>query len=182
MANHMLSSTHPVNFSFFRKGNQYYFGAVHGELDYYFFVGDHVAHVLNELTQLTGRTLLKPKYVFGYHQGGYGPSYNNKWSLLQVALQYREAKIPCDGMHVDVDFQNNYRTFTYSPTKFPNPKEFFNALHDWGYKVRGYILYELRLRDMFYTRYVLEKGSNFTTKSLAAKTPNFRYHLKTCLL
>lgn len=118
-------------------GNKYYFGALHGELDYYFFVGDHVAHVLNELTQLTGRTHLKPKYVFGYHQGGYGPSYNNKWSLLQVALQYREAKIPCDGMHVDVDFQNNYRTFTHSPTKFPNPKEFFNALHDWGYKVEN---------------------------------------------
>ena len=118
-------------------GDKYYFGALHGELDYYFFVGDHVAHVLNELTQLTGRTHLKPKYVFGYHQGGYGPSYNNKWSLLQVALQYREAKIPCDGMHVDVDFQNNYRTFTHSPTKFPNPKEFFNALHDWGYKVEN---------------------------------------------
>ena len=120
------------------KGNQYYFGALHGELDYYLFVGEHVAQVLNELTQLTGRTLLKPKYVFGYHQGGYGPNYNNKWSLMQVALQYREAKIPCDGMHVDVDFQNNYRTFTHSPTKFPNPKEFFNALHDWGYKVRGH--------------------------------------------
>lgn len=94
-----------------------------------------MAQVLNELTQLTGRTHLKPKYVFGYHQGGYGPCYNNKWSLLQVALQYREAKIPCDGMHVDVDFQNNYRTFTYSPKKFPNPKEFFRSLHDWGYKV-----------------------------------------------
>ena len=128
-------------------------------MDYYFFVGDHVAHVLNELTQLTGRTLLKPKYIFGYHQGGYGPNYNNKWSLMQVALQYREAKIPCDGMHVDVDFQNNYRTFTHSPTKFPNPKEFFSALHDWGYKVKGYILHELVLRNMFHSRNGLEEGS-----------------------
>lgn len=118
-----------------RQGDKYYFGALHGELDYYFFAGDHVAQVLNEFTQLTGRTLLKPKYVFGYHQGGYGPNYNNKWSLLQVALKYREAKIPCDGMHVDVDFQNNYRTFTHSPKKFPNPTAFFASLHDWGYKV-----------------------------------------------
>ncbi len=130
-----LNVIHLCQFSSLLKGNQYYFGAVRGELDYYFFVGDHVAHVLNELTQLTGRPLLKPKYVFGYHQGGYGPNYNDKSSVLQVARQYREAKIPCDGMHVDVDFQNNYRTFTHSPTKFPNPKEFFSALHDSGYKV-----------------------------------------------
>ena len=89
----------------FRQGDQYYFGALHGELDYYFFAGNHVAEVLNEFTQLTGRTQLKPKHVFGYHQGGYGPSYNTKWKIMEVALKYRQWKIPIDGLHVDVDFQ-----------------------------------------------------------------------------
>ena len=89
----------------FRQGDQYYFGALHGELDYYFFAGNHVAEVLNEFTQLTGRTRLKPKYVFGYHQGGYGPNYNTKWKLMEVGLKYRQWKIPIDGLHVDVDFQ-----------------------------------------------------------------------------
>ena len=112
----------------------YYFGALHGELDYYFFAGDNVAEVLKEFTQLTGRTRLKPKYVFGYHQGGYGPNYNTKWKLLEVALEYRQWKIPIDGLHVDVDLQDNYRTFTHSKEKFPNPKGMFDALHDWGFK------------------------------------------------
>ena len=114
----------------FRQGNQYYFGALHGELDYYFFAGRHLVEVLSEFIQLTGRTRLKPKYVFGYHQGGYGPSYNTKWKLLEVALKYRQWKIPIDGLHVDVDLQNNYRTFTHSKSKFPDPKEMFDALHD----------------------------------------------------
>ena len=70
-----------------RQEDQYYFGALHGELDYYFFAADHVAGVLNEFTQLTGRTKVKPKYVFGYHQGGYGPNYNTKWKLMEVALK-----------------------------------------------------------------------------------------------
>lgn len=118
-----------------RQGDQYYFGALHGELDYYFFAGNHVAEVLNEFTQLTGRTKLKPKYVFGYHQGGYGWNYNNKWKLMEVALKYRQWKIPIDGIHVDVDLQDNYRTFTHSKKKFPNPKEMFAALHDWGFKM-----------------------------------------------
>ena len=117
-----------------RLQDRYYFGALHGELDYYFFAGDHVAEVLNEFTQLTGRTRLKPKHVFGYHQGGYGPKYNTKWALMDVALKYRQWKIPIDGLHVDVDLQDNYRTFTHSKEKFPDPKGMFDALHNWGFK------------------------------------------------
>ena len=133
-ANGILIDNTSQTFVNFRQGDQYYFGALHGELDYYFFAGKHVAEVLDEFTQLTGRTQPKPKYVFGYHQGGYGPNYNTKWKLLEVALKYRQWKIPIDGLHVDVDFQDNYRTFTHSKKKFPDPKEMFDALHDWGYK------------------------------------------------
>ena len=133
-ANGILIDNTSQTFVNFRQGDQYYFGALHGELDYYFFAGKHVAEVLNEFTQLTGRTQPKPKYVFGYHQGGYGPNYNTKWKLLEVALKYRQWKIPIDGLHVDVDLQDNYRTFTHSKKKFPDPKEMFDALHDWGYK------------------------------------------------
>lgn len=133
-ANGILLDNTSQTFVNFRQGDQYYFGALYGELDYYFFAGDHVAEVLNEFTQLTGRTQLKPKHVFGYQQGGYGPNYNEKWKLLEVALKYRQWKIPIDGLHVDVDIQDNYRTFTHSKIKFPNPKEMFDALHDWGFK------------------------------------------------
>ncbi|KAK3739019.1 hypothetical protein QZH41_010476, partial [Actinostola sp. cb2023] len=122
-------------FANLNQGDQYYIGAIHGELDYYFFASDHVAGVLKEFTQLTGRTKLKPKYIFGYHQGGYGWNYNTKWKLMDVALTYRQWKIPIDGLHVDVDLQDNYRTFTHSKKNFPNPKEMFAALHDWGFKV-----------------------------------------------
>ena len=104
-ANGILVDNTSQTFINFRQGDQYYFGALHGELDYYFFAGDHVAEVLSEFTQLTGRTQLKPKHVFGYHQGGYGPNYNEKWKLMEVALKYRQWRIPIDGLHVDVDLQ-----------------------------------------------------------------------------
>ena len=117
-----------------RLEGRYYLGALYGELDYYFFAGNHVAEVLNEFTQLTGRTRMKPKYVFGYHQGGYGPHYNTKWKLMEIALKYRQWKIPIDGLHIDVDLQDNYRTFTHSREKFPDPKGMFDTLHTWGYK------------------------------------------------
>ncbi|MEI6947541.1 TIM-barrel domain-containing protein [Paraflavisolibacter sp. H34] len=118
---------------------KYYFGALYGELDYYVLVGTEnsssanvVADVLNQYTVLTGRAAFPPKYAFGYQQGCYG--YYDEKKLTAAAQSFRDAKVPIDGLHIDVDFQNNYRTFTISPNKFPNPKEMFDALHAQGFK------------------------------------------------
>ena len=51
---------------------KYYFGALFGELDYYFMFGEDVPAVLKQYSALTGRCPMPPRYVFGYHQGAYG--------------------------------------------------------------------------------------------------------------
>ena len=112
---------------------KYYFGALYGDLDYYFMLGTSgVGDVVAQYTTLTGRAPMPPKYVFGYHQGGYG--YYDRYKLAEVANAYRAARIPCDGLHIDVDFQNNYRTFTSSTMKFPNVAEMMSDLHGIGFK------------------------------------------------
>jgi alpha-glucosidase len=112
---------------------KYYLGAIYGELDYYFFGGDDVGDVLAQYTTLTGRSAMPPRYVFGLHQGAYG--YFDRYKLSIAANSYRSARIPCDGLHIDVDFQDNYRTFTHSEMKFPNAKELFDDLHQLGFKM-----------------------------------------------
>jgi alpha-glucosidase len=119
---------------------KYYFGALFNDFDVYFMVGESnpsnnfnpMRSVLNQYTSLTGRSALPPKYAFGYQQGGYG--YYNREILMKVAQDYRDNNIPIDGLHIDVDFQDNYRTFTSSPEKFPNPKQMFDELHGMGFK------------------------------------------------
>ncbi|MBX9257034.1 DUF4968 domain-containing protein [Desmonostoc muscorum CCALA 125] len=111
---------------------KYYFGALYGEMNYYFMAGDHSGEVLQQYTTLTGRSPMPPKYVFGFHQGGYG--YYSRYLLSIVANSYRAARIPIDGLHIDVDFQDNYRTFTHSELKFPNAREMFDSLHSMGFK------------------------------------------------
>ncbi|MBK8907014.1 MAG: DUF4968 domain-containing protein [Rhodospirillales bacterium] len=126
--------------SFFNVGsNDYsnmdgklYFGALFNDLDYYFMLGGAVVDVLDQYTTLTGRGPMPPKYVFGFHQGGYG--YYDRAHLEAVADAYRSNRIPCDGLHIDVDFQNNYRTFTHSEMKFPNAAEMMDGLHQKGFK------------------------------------------------
>ena len=116
----------------FQMAGKYYFGALFGDLDYYFMVGDGASDVLAQYTSLTGRPPMPPKYVFGYHQGAYG--YYNRATLEAVASQYRASAFPIDGLHIDVDFQNNYRTFTHSTIKFPDAKGMFDNLHTDGFK------------------------------------------------
>jgi alpha-glucosidase len=111
---------------------KYYFGALYGDLDYYFLYGADVPAVINQYTTLTGRPMFPPRYVFGYHQGCYG--YYDENILTQIAATYRSNQIPIDGLHIDVDFQDNYRTFTSSNLKFPNAQQMFAALHQQGFK------------------------------------------------
>jgi alpha-glucosidase len=112
---------------------KYYLGALYNELDTYFFAGSGIADILAQYTTLTGRAPMPPRYVFGFHQGAYG--YFDRYKLAAAANSYRAARIPCDGLHIDVDFQDNYRTFTHSEMKFPNTKELFDDLHGIGFKM-----------------------------------------------
>jgi alpha-glucosidase len=111
---------------------KFYFGALYGDMDYYFMAGGAVPDVLRQYTTLTGRAPMPPKYVFGFHQGGYG--YYDRGKVEGVASAYRNAQIPCDGLHIDVDFQDNYRTFTHSEIKFPNVAQMMDGLHANGFK------------------------------------------------
>ncbi|HLK66129.1 MAG TPA: TIM-barrel domain-containing protein [Bryobacteraceae bacterium] len=111
---------------------KYYFGALYGDLDYYFLYGSDAPAVIDEYTSLTGRPTLPPRYVFGFHQGCYG--YYDETILTGIAQTYRNAQIPIDGLHIDVDFQDNYRTFTSSNKKFPNAQQMFANLHQQGFK------------------------------------------------
>jgi alpha-glucosidase len=97
---------------------KYFFGALYGEMDYYFLAGDTTQDVLKQYSTLTGPAALAPMWALGYHQGCYG--YYNQAKVVGAIQSYRNAAIPIDGMHIDVDFQDNYRTFTASQMKFPS--------------------------------------------------------------
>ena len=112
---------------------KYYMGSLYNELDTYFFAGSTVPDILAQYTTLTGRAPMPPRYAFGFHQGAYG--YFDSDKLNAAANGYRAARIPCDGLHIDVDFQDNYRTFTHSEEKFPNTQQLFKNLHANGFKM-----------------------------------------------
>lgn len=89
---------------------------MYGDFDLGFFIGADSKEVLSKYTTVSGKARLKPKFVLGYHQGGYG--YEDTQSMLDVVNGYGDNDIPLDGLHVDVDVQNYYRTFTMNENKY----------------------------------------------------------------
>jgi len=112
--------------------SRYMLGTRFGDLDYYVFVGHTAADVVSRFTSLVGRSRLKPRYSLGYHQGCYG--YEDRKALEWAVDRYRANAIPLDGLHIDVDVQHNYETFTVNEERFPNPADMFARLRAQGVK------------------------------------------------
>ncbi|KAH7333765.1 glycosyl hydrolases family 31-domain-containing protein [Rhizoctonia solani] len=94
--------------------------------------GTSISDVITSYTSIVGRPLLKPRYVLGYHQGCYG--YDTPQKILDVVKAYRDADFPLDGLHLDIDIQRNYKTFTIDPEIFPAPDKLFHNLRKQGVK------------------------------------------------
>ena len=116
----------------YANSSRYMYGTRFGDLDYYFFLGQDAANIIDGFTSIVGRSRLKPRYALGYHQGCYG--YENRKALEWVVQKYRDYGIPFDGLHIDVDVQNKYQTFTINEQKFPDPKGMFAWLKEKGIK------------------------------------------------
>lgn len=102
------------------------------ELDYYIIYGPEPATILETYTKLTGRMPMPPKWALGYHQSRW--SYENEDWVRGIAEEMRDRRIPCDAIHLDIDYMRGYRVFTWSPQRFPNPKKLLGDLQQQGFK------------------------------------------------
>lgn len=103
-----------------------------GELDYYIIYGPEPANILSTYTQLTGRMPLPPRWALGYHQCRW--SYESETVVRLLAQEFRDHSIPCDVIHLDIDYMRGYRVFTWSSQRFPNPEKLIGDLAQAGFK------------------------------------------------
>ncbi|MEB3827710.1 glycoside hydrolase family 31 protein [Phormidium sp. CCY1219] len=101
------------------------------ELDYYIIYGPEPERILATYTELTGRMPMPPKWALGYHQCRW--SYDSQAEVLQLAREFRDRRIPCDVIHLDIDYMRGYRVFTWSPFRFPDPAETLAQLQRNGF-------------------------------------------------
>lgn len=127
-------NTYKTTFDFGYEDTDYYFVEHEkGELDYYFMPGNDMAEVVGLYTSLTGTTPLYQRWIYGSHQSRWG--YYTQDEVLDIADKFRELDIPCDVIHMDIDYMNGYRVFTFDDKKFPDVKGLSEKLADRGVKL-----------------------------------------------
>jgi alpha-glucosidase len=119
----------------FAKSSQQrvWFGAEGGELNYYFFYGPSLKKILNRYADLTGHMPLPPSWALGNQQSRW--SYYPDMMVEEVVSEYRKRDLPLDVIHLDIDYMQSYRVFTWDRDRFQNPKGLSEKLGKQGVKL-----------------------------------------------
>lgn len=140
----------------------YWFGSSDGNLDYYYIAGKSMAEVLSGYTYLTGTCPLPQKWTLGYHQSRWG--YVTMEDIEEVAETLRKNDIPCDSIHFDIDYMQDYKVFTWNQGRYHNdPDGFLRKLSQKGFKPvvindpgvkkeNGYAVYEEGVRENYFVK------------------------------
>ena len=109
------------------------FWAQGGEMNYYFIYGPEMTDVVESYTDLTGKPHQLPAlWTLGYHQCKW--SYYPESNVKEITKKFRDLKIPCDAIYLDIDYMEGFRCFTWSKEYFPDPKRMVKELADDGFK------------------------------------------------
>jgi alpha-glucosidase len=109
------------------------FWAQGGEMNYYFMYGPNIEDVVAKYTDLTGKPHeLPPLWALGFHQCKW--SYYPEKNVKEITKKFRNLKIPCDAIYLDIDYMDGFRCFTWNKEYFPNPKRMVKELAQDGFK------------------------------------------------
>jgi alpha-D-xyloside xylohydrolase len=99
-------------------------------MDYYFIYGKNMDDVIAGYRDLTGSAPLYGKWAYGYWQSK--EHYATRDELLNIAQEYRQRRIPIDGLVQDWNYwggNTNWSSMFFDETTYPNPKEMLDILH-----------------------------------------------------
>jgi len=129
-----FDNTFKTSFDFAQeRRNVTSFWAQGGEMNYYFIYGPQMEDVVKNYTDLTGKPhALPPLWALGFHQCKW--SYYPEANVKEVTNTFRDLKIPCDAIYLDIDYMDGFRCFTWDKNYFPDPKRMVKELEDDGFK------------------------------------------------
>ena len=131
------------NFDFGKESLDYFsFGAVSGELNYYYFSGPEPKKIIQNYTALVGHAPLPPLWALGFQQSRY--SYYPEARAREIVQTYRQKKIPLDAIYFDIDFQQGNAPFTINRQYFPTFEKMVSDFRAQG--VRTIVITDLHIK------------------------------------
>lgn len=103
-----------------------------GALRYYLAIGP-VPQLLERYSELTGHPPLPPRWALGYHQSRWG--YETEAAVRQTALEFQARQLPLSAIHLDIDCQEDFQSFSIDPDRFPTVQAFSDELMEQGVRL-----------------------------------------------
>ena len=140
----------------------YYFGAAAGNLDYYYISGETLVEVLAGYNYLTGTCPLPQKWTLGYQQSRWG--YTTQEDVEEIASKMRALDIPCDSIHFDIDYMQDFKVFTWNEKRYHgDAAKYLRSLAERGFKPvtindpgvkmeKGYSVYEEGVEQGYFAK------------------------------
>jgi alpha-glucosidase len=134
-------------------------GGEDGQPDLYILVGPSLPELTRKLQQLVGVTPLPPAWALGYNQCRWG--YQSADDLQELDRKFRQHRIPCDALWLDIDYMDAFKVFTFNKAHFPALRKTLKDLKSKGRRIvpildpgvkqqKGYPVYDDgRRRDIF---------------------------------
>lgn len=180
-----LDNSHRSVFNFGASNHRFSSVAVDaGEMNYYLIAGQSLAEIIEHYTFLTGRISMPPKWSLGFQQCRY--SYYPDTEVMRIAKTFREKKIPCDVIYLDIHYMDAYKCFTFDKEKFANPQQLTAGLQEMGFQTTvildpgvktepGYTVYDSGKAKDVYVKYA--DGSDYECSVWPGKSvmPDFTY-------
>lgn len=100
------------------------------DVDVYIIEGDGPDDIVRQFRTLIGRSYIPPKWAFGYHQSRW--FYKCEEDFREIERRYREARIPLDAIYMDIDYMDDYKSFTVDRKHFPHFEDLVREMSDAG--------------------------------------------------
>lgn len=108
-------------------------------VDLYFFIAENPKEIIKEVSALTGRAELPPKWALGYMQSH--RTLSDSKEVLRIANTFREKELPCDALiylgtgFCPAGWNLDHGSLNFNPEIFEKPKEIVSALKEENFKV-----------------------------------------------
>ena len=145
------------------RGDRIFFGAIGGQIQYYFIPGKNIKEVVKNYTALTGRMEMPPLWSLGYQQCRF--SYFSQEEVRELVKTFEEKDIPLDVVYLDIDYMDGFRVMTFKTPNFDDAAGLISDLKEKGIRTITIIDPGVKV-DEEYDVFKRGKEGNYFTKKL----------------
>ena len=143
-------------------GDRIFFGAIGGQIQYYFIPVESIKEVVKNYTALTGRMEMPPLWSLGYQQCRF--SYFSQEEVRELVKTFEEKDIPLDVVYLDIDYMDGFRVMTFKTPNFHDAAGLISDLKEKGIRTITIIDPGVKVDEEYDVFKRGKEGNHFTKK------------------